>query len=126
MEDKEKVIIDGEEVRQYGPWLVASPLKRKAAVVGTEAFKQFGKKMSGGFNSEKRDGLQSSKTKRALFPWTTSRLDFGRPVAKKGLQLARGPREQISDLERNSRKCNPEIIGDNIANLMEFGKCNSE
>ncbi|OMO67981.1 hypothetical protein COLO4_29952 [Corchorus olitorius] len=118
--DKEKVIIDGEEVKQYGPWLVASPLKRKAAVVGTEAFKQLGKKVFGGFNFGKQAGVQSSKAKRALFPWTTSRLDSGRPAAEKDLQLVRRPREEISDVERNSRKQNHEIIGDNIGNLVDM------
>ncbi|OMO77245.1 hypothetical protein COLO4_25258 [Corchorus olitorius] len=89
---KEKVIVDGEEVKQYGLWLVASPLKRKAAVVGSEAFKQLGKKISGGSSSEQHTGAQNSKIKCTLFPWTNSRFDSGRRPTERSLQLEKTPR----------------------------------
>ncbi|OMO95810.1 hypothetical protein COLO4_15667 [Corchorus olitorius] len=104
---------------QYGPWLSASPLKRKREAVGNAAFRQLEKSMGLSGRGEGSSGA-SKVTNRALFlsPRTT------KVAGRKELQMPTGRKEltkKIINLEsRDLREpTNKEVIGDNIIVLLD-------
>ncbi|OMO85275.1 Zinc knuckle CX2CX4HX4C [Corchorus olitorius] len=101
----------------YGAWLCASPFKRKREAIGSEAFKQLGKRLG-----VKDSGGAVKTTNRALF------LDAGaakqtnwRTLAVVATGKEVGDQDpKISGLLAKKKELNADFVGDNIAGFLEL------
>ncbi|OMO55042.1 hypothetical protein COLO4_36224 [Corchorus olitorius] len=105
----------------YGPWLWASPLKKKSEVIGSEAFKQYGKKLE---SSGRRwaDLISGKRVSRALFIGDRSEKGVDQRGARSAEEGSADDRAKNAELNFQKGDLHSEIVGDNLAGISEREK----